>query len=57
MKQISNAEQEVNQIRLAIYEKTKNMSAAELTEYYRQSGEESAKKYGFSIVASAVPKQ
>jgi len=53
MRTISPIEQEVNQIRLQIYEKTKDMTPAELTEYYRRSGEASAKKYGFKIVDSA----
>jgi hypothetical protein len=53
MKPISRVEREVNQIRLRIYEKTKDMTPAQLTEYYRQSGEASAKKYGFKIVAGA----
>jgi len=56
MKTISNVEQEVNRIRLNIYEKTKDMTPEQLTEYYRKSGEESAKKYGFKIVASAKEK-
>ena len=56
MKTISNVEQEVNQIRLKIYEKTKNMTPEQLTEYYRKSGEASARKYGFKIVASAKEK-
>ena len=45
-------EHEVNQIRLSIYEKTKDMTAAQLTEYYKKSGEASAKKYGFEIIAN-----
>ena len=45
-------EQEVNQIRLQIYEKTKDMTPSQLTEYYRKSGETSAHKHGFKIVAS-----
>ena len=56
MKTVSKIEQEVNQIRLAIYEKTKAMTPLQLTEYYRKSGEETAKKYGFKIVASASEK-
>ena len=56
MKTISPIEQEVNQIRIHIYEKTKDMTPAELTEYYRKSGEASAEKYGFKIVASAKEK-
>ena len=53
MKTISKIEQEVNQIRLSIYEKTKDMTPAQLTEYYRKSGEATAQKYGFKIVANA----
>jgi len=56
MKTISNVEHEVNQIRLNIYEKTKDMTPEQLTEYYRKSGEASAEKYGFKIVASAKEK-
>ncbi|MCL2604954.1 MAG: hypothetical protein FWD90_10790 [Defluviitaleaceae bacterium] len=53
MKTISKIEQEVNQIRLAIYEKIKDMTPAQVTEYYRKSGEATAKKYGFKIIANA----
>ena len=53
MKTPNTIEQEINQIRLSIYEKTKDMTPTQLTEYYRKSGEASAKKYGFKIVASA----
>jgi len=53
MKTISNIEREVNQIRLRIYEKTKDMTPSQLTEYYLKSGEASAKKYGFKLVANA----
>ena len=50
MKTINPIEQEVNQIRLAIYEKIKDMTPAQVTEYYRKSGEATAKKYGFKIL-------
>jgi len=53
MKTNSPIEQEVNQIRLAIYEKIKNMTPAQVTEYYRKSGEATAKKFGFKIIESA----
>ena len=53
MKTISKVEQEVNQIRLQIYEKTKDMNPSQLTEYYKQSTEATIKKYGFKTVASA----
>ena len=50
---IDPIEQEINEIRLRIYEETKDMTNEQLTEYYRKSGEASAKKYGFKIIASA----
>jgi len=56
MRTLSSIEQEVNKIRLQIYEKTKNMTPEQLTEYYRKSGESSAKKYGFKVVTSAKEK-
>ena len=56
MNTMSNVEQEVNQIRLKIHEKTKDMTPSQLTEYYQKSGEASAKKYGFTIVANAKEK-
>ena len=53
MKTISSKiEREVNQIRLQIYEKTKNMNPSQLTEYYKQSTEATIKKYGFKIATS-----
>jgi len=54
MKTNSRIENEIDKIRLEIYNKTKHMTNQELTEYYRKSGEESAKKYGFKIVESAT---
>ena len=53
MRTLSSVEQEVNQIRLQIYEKTKDMTPEQLTEYYRKSGEATAQKYGFKVVTSA----
>jgi len=53
MKTTSPIEQEVNQIRLKIYERTKDMTPEQLTEYYKQSTEATIKKYGFKTVASA----
>jgi hypothetical protein len=57
MKTTNTIEQEVNQIRLRIYEKTKNMTPEQLTAYYQKSGEDSAKKYGFRIIAGANNQQ
>ena len=45
-------EDEVDEIKLKIYEETKDMTPQETTEYYRKSGEETAKKYGFKIYGS-----
>jgi len=50
---ISKVEQEVNQIRLAIYEKTKDMTPAQRAERTNRIAEAAAKKYGFKIVANA----
>ena len=52
MKMISKVEQEVNQIRIAIYEETKNMTVQERVERVNRIGEAAAKKYGFKRVAS-----
>ncbi|MDR1871893.1 MAG: hypothetical protein LBS60_08265 [Deltaproteobacteria bacterium] len=42
----------IDKVRIDIYEKTKNMSLEEFQEYFRRSGEEVARKYGFTIVES-----
>ena len=53
MKTISPIEQEVNQIRLAIYEKTKDMTPAQRAERTNKIAEAAAKRYGFKIIANA----
>ena len=53
MKTYKTIEQEVNQIRLEIFEKTKDMSPDQYTDRVRKIGEEAAKKYGFQRVAKA----
>ena len=53
MKTISPIEQEVNQIRRAIYEKTKDMTPAQITEYYKQSTDATIQKYGFKVIKNA----
>ena len=53
MKKANTIEQEIDQIRLQIFEKIKDMTPEQHIEYYKKSGEASAKKYGFTIVASA----
>jgi len=52
MKTIDKIEQEVNQIRLAIHEETKNLTPAQRVERVNKIGEAAAKKYGFKRVAS-----
>jgi hypothetical protein len=53
MKSPNTIEQEINQIRLMIYEKTKDMTNSQRTEYYKQSTEETIRKYGFKVVENA----
>ena len=53
MKTISKVEQEVNRIRLEIYEETKGLTREQRIERTNKIGEAAAKKYGFKIVASA----
>ena len=50
-------EQEINEIRLSIYEKTKDMTPEQLTEYYMRNTDALVKKYGFKIVSSAKDKK
>ena len=58
MKTYKTVEQEVNQIRLKIYEETKNLSPEQYTERVRKIGENAAKKYGFQRISSAdTPKK
>ena len=53
MKTISKIEQEVNQIRLAIYDETKDMTPAQRAERVNKIGKSAAIKYGFKRVANA----
>ncbi|MCL1853206.1 MAG: hypothetical protein FWF88_09290 [Peptococcaceae bacterium] len=55
MKTGKTIEQEVNEIRLSIYEETKDMTPEQYTERVRKIGEVAAKKYGFHRVARANP--
>ena len=56
MKTISRVEQEVNQIRLKIYEETKNLTPDQYKERLDKLTKSAAQKYGFKIVASAKEK-
>ena len=53
MKTISKIEQDVNQIRLKIYEETKDLTPEQYKKRLDSVTESAAKKYGFKIVASA----
>ena len=53
MNKSNTIEQEINKIRLETYKTIKDMTPQQLTEFYRKSGEASAKKYGFKLVESA----
>ena len=56
MKTFKTVEQEVNQIRLKIYEETKDLTPEQYTERVRKIGEATAKKYGFQRIVSAREK-
>ena len=47
---------EVKAIRLMIYDKTKDMNSAELTDYYNNSLVEAQKKYGFKLKVAPTTK-
>jgi len=57
MKTPNTIEQEINRIRLRIYEETKNMTAEQRVERVNKIGEAAAKKYGFKIVTSVREKK
>jgi hypothetical protein len=48
---IKSVEQEVNQIRVKIYEETKRLTPEQYTERVKRIGEAAAKKYGFERIA------
>jgi hypothetical protein len=52
MKAISKVEQELNRIRLEIYEETKNLTLEQRIERANKIGEAMGKKYGFKILQS-----
>jgi len=53
VKTVSKIEKELNEIRLQIYEETKDMTPHERCEYYRRHGETITKEYGFKSYSSA----
>ena len=53
MKTSNHIENEINQIRLQIYEETKDMTPEQRALRVNKIGEAAAKKYGFKRVAKA----
>ena len=53
MKAISHVEQEVNRIRLEIFEETKDLTREQRIERTNRIAETAATKFGFRIIASA----
>jgi hypothetical protein len=53
MKTSNAIEQEINRIRLRIYEETKDMTPQEHAERVNRIGEAAAKKYGFKRITRA----
>ena len=51
MKTTSHVENEVNQIRLKIYEETKGLTKAQYEARLDRITEDAARKYGFEVVA------
>ena len=53
MKTLSPIEQEVNQIRLKIYEETKDLTPEQYKQRLDKITDAAAKKYGFTAIANA----
>ena len=53
MKTANTIEDEIDQIRLRIYEEMKDMTIEERVEHMNRFGEAAAKKYGFKFVIRA----
>ena len=53
MKSIRKIEQEINKIRLEIYEETKTLTPAQRAERTNKIAETTAQKYGFKIITGA----
>jgi hypothetical protein len=51
-RKIDSIEKEIDEIRLRIYERIKDMTPAEMNEYYNKSTEATIKKYGMRVVTS-----
>ena len=53
MKAFKAVEDEINQIRIKIFEETKNLTPEQYTERVRKIGEKAAEKYGFLRIPNA----
>ena len=47
-------EQDINRIRLEIYEETKGMTPEQRVEHTRKATDETIRKYGFRVIEKAV---
>jgi len=56
MKKINTIEQDVNKIRLAIYEETKNMTMQERRERLEKVTNPAIQKYGLKVIPNAGSK-
>jgi hypothetical protein len=52
MKTISSIEEEINQIRLNIYQETKQLTSEQYKERLKNITDTAAKKYGFKVIPS-----
>ena len=57
MKTPDTIEDEIDKIRLATYEKIKDMTPSQITEYYKRRTEPIIKKYGFKVLGNAKDKR
>jgi len=53
MKTPNTIERDINRIRLKTYEETKDMTPAQLADFFKRRTDPVIKKYGFKVVASA----
>ena len=56
MKKPNTIEDDIDRIRLKIYEETKDLTDAQWVERTNKIAEAAAKKYGFKIIPSAPPR-
>ena len=53
MKNLNTIERDINKIRLAIYEETKNMTAQQRKERLEKATNPAIEKYGFKVIPNA----